>query len=422
MAKTKPKDKNELKKKSWDGYIPSKTLKTPSSLSPKILLEQAAQSLQLGDADSAILLAQQAHDILGAGTKESLPALNLCGEINIELGNIELARKYFLQAANIDSDGTIDEDHGGGPEKFLWLAQLSENGGYESVECFEKGCTILRRQIRYLNERQSSMTIDSNKTERQNTATLIDEKIQKLAGALCSIVEVFMTDLSWEEDAEQKCETLITEATMIAPNFAEPWQTLANVRISQQRLDDAQAALKRSINVWKDLPCQDPHVPDYPTRVSLARLLMEAELDTEAIEILEGLVAEDDSSVEVWYLGGWGLYILGEKQRNNIKNCNSDKISADSEKNNVEKDRKPEDWRNTHISSRQWLEHALNLFKQQNYEDERLGEHARELLETLKTELGEEGANSDQGEEDDSDGDWSSFKESEEDEAMVDAE
>ncbi|TQS39014.1 hypothetical protein Golomagni_00465 [Golovinomyces magnicellulatus] len=415
-------DKNEKKKKSWVECTPSKILKASHSLSPKILLEQAAQSLQLGDVDTAILLAQQALDLLGTGTKESLPALNLCGEINIELGNIELARKYFLQAANIDSDGTIDEDYGGGPDKFLWLAQLSENGGYDSVEWFEKGCIILRRQIQSLHERQSSMTVDTNEKERQNTATLIDEKTQKLAGALCGIVEIFMTDLSWEEDAEQKCETLITEATMIAPSFAEPWQTLANVRISQQRLDDAQAALRRSINVWKDLPSQDPHVPDYPTRVSLARLLMEAELDTEAIEVLEGLVAEDDSSVEVWYLGGWGLYILGEKQRNSSKNFNDGKNCVDSEKNNVGKDGKPEDWKNTHISSRQWLEHALNLFKLQNYEDERLGEHARELLETLKIELGEEGTKSDQGEEDDSDGDWSSLKESEEDEDMVDAE
>ena len=196
--------------------------------------------------------------------------------------------------------------------------------------------------------------------------------------ALCGVVEVYMTDLSWEDDAEQKCEALVTEATMVAPGFAEPWQTLANVRISQSRLEDAQAALKRSLDLWKDLPPENEVVPDFPTRVSLARLLMESDMDAEAIEVLERLVSEDDSSVEVWYLGGWGLYVLGEKQKNgDVKTEDED----------------GESWKISWISSRQWLNHSLRLFEQQDYEDERLGEHAKELLALLNAELGSDGAN-----------------------------
>jgi hypothetical protein len=81
-------------------------------------------------------------------------------------------------------------------------------------------------------------------------------------------------------------------------------------------MDDARAALKRSLDLWRDLPPESSFVPDFPTRVSLARLLMEADMDVDAIEVLERLVGEDDTSVEVWYLGGWGLYIMGEKQKN----------------------------------------------------------------------------------------------------------
>jgi len=322
-----------------------------------------------------------------------LPALNLLGEIHVELGDIDTARQYFLQASTIDEDGTTGEDIGGGAEKFLWLAQLSEDGGHDSVEWFEKGAMSLRLQIQALLERKS---LD------EEAQAMLEEKRRKLAVALCGVVEVYMTDLSWEEDAEQKCEALVTEATMVAPDFAEPWQTLANVRISQSRFDDARAALTRSLELWKDLPPENPLVPDFPTKVSLARLLMEVEMDVDAIEVLERLVGEDDSSVEVWYLGGWGLFIMGEKQKNGTsKDTNDD----------------GESWRVSWISSRQWLNHSLRLFDMQSYEDERLGQHAKELLAILNKELGGEVVNGDDDEEDGED--WEEEEDSDDDEEMT---
>lgn len=369
MAKTKPNDKKSKKKdKSSLNHVsasPSKASSPP--VSPYVLLSEAAYILQQGDIEGAVPKAKRALSLLNPESEDALPALNLLGEIHVELGDIEAARKYFLKAAAIDEDGSVSEGVGGGAEKFLWLAQLSEEGGQDSVDWFEKGALSLRIQIQTL--------LDTKKLDADGEATLL-EKRRKLAVALCGVVEVYMTDLSWEEDAEQKCEALVTEATMVAPEFAEPWQTLANVRISQQRMEDANAALKRSLDLWKDLPPESPIVPDFPTRVSLARLLMEADMDVEALEVLERLVSEDDSSVEVWYLGGWGLYIMGEKQKSGeVKTATDDGNS----------------WEVSWISSRQWLNHSLRLFKQQDYEDERLGEHAKELLAALETELGGEG-------------------------------
>jgi len=137
-------------------------------------------------------------------------------------------------------------------------------------------------------------------------------------------------------------------------DFQKPWQTLANVRISQERMEDAKAALKRSLDLWRDLPPESPVVPDFPTRVSLARLLMEADMDIDAIEVLERLVGEDDTSVESGILVVGPVY-HGEKQKNG----------------------EGESWRVSRISSRQWLNQSLLLFKQQDYEDERLGEQRK---------------------------------------------
>src|SRR2546430_874017 len=135
------------------------------------------------------------------------------------------------------------------------------------------------------------------------------------------------------------------EALMVAPASPEPLQTLASVRISQLRIDDARAALARSLELWKDLTPEDPGVPGFPMRVSLARLLLEAEMEDEAIEVLERLVGEDDESVEVWYLGGWGLYIMGEKKKGSTSS----------------KDR--DDWRALWITSRDWLQNSLKLYQ-----------------------------------------------------------
>ncbi|PMD55969.1 putative UPF0661 TPR repeat-containing protein C16D10.01c [Hyaloscypha bicolor E] len=374
MAKTKPNNKKTKKREKSALHrvvgSPSKTSTPPEP--PPILLAQATASLQQGDIAGAIKPAKRALSLLDPQSEAALPALNLLGEIHIELGEIDAARQYFLQAAAIDEDGAIREDFGGGAEKFLWLAQLSEEGGQDSVDWFEKGAVCLRMQIQQL--------LDQKKLGKEGQA-LLEEKTRKLTGALCAVVEVYMTDLSWEEDAEQKCEALVTEATMVAPGFPEPWQTLANVRISQEKMEDARAALKRSLDLWRDLPPESSVVPDFPTRVSLARLLMEADMDVDAIEVLERLVGEDDTSVEVWYLGGWGLYIMGEKQKNGeVKAENGD----------------GESWRVSWISSRQWLNQSLLLFKQQGYEDERLGEHAKELLAKLNAELGGESLNGDQ--------------------------
>ncbi|RAL65253.1 hypothetical protein DID88_001359 [Monilinia fructigena] len=314
MAKTKPGNKkdNKREKASLNRTSAKSTKSSSPPAKPMDLLLQATKCLQEGDIEGAVPFAKKALELVDVQAVEALPTLNLLGEIHVELGDIDSARH--------------------------------EEGGEDSVGWYEKGAISLKAQIGALLEK-----LEKKKLDDAGLAAL-EEKRRKLAVALCGVVEVYMTDLSWEEDAEQKCEALVTEATMVAPNYPEPWQTLANVRISQTRMEDAQAALKRSLDIWKDLPPENDVVPDFPT------------------------------NVEVWYLGGWGLYIMGEKQKNG-ENAQQES-SGDGES-----------WRVSWISSQQWLNHCLRLFEQQEYEDERLGAHAKELISILNSELGEEAAN-----------------------------
>lgn len=199
--------------------------------------------------------------------------------------------------------------------------------------------------------------------------------------------------IRWEEDAENRCESLITEALVVDPNVPEVLQTLASIRISQLRKDEAKSALSKSMELWKDLPPEDPTVPEFAIRISLCRLLMEVEMELEALEVLERLILEDDQSVEAWYLGGWCLNLLATKQQ----------APKDVEPEEAET---PESKRHASlVASREWLKQSLKLFEQIQYEDDRLKEHALELVGEMNKELGEDMEDEEEKEEG-AEGEW----------------
>jgi len=181
----------------------------------------------------------------------------------------------------------------------------------------------------------------------------------------------------WEEDAEARCEALVAEALLVAPDSAETLQTIASVRISQEKFEEARGYLAKSMKLWSDLQPEDSKVPDFPTRISLSRLLMEARMEEEAIEVLERLITEDDSSVEAWYLGGWCLHLLAKKRKPSANgSANGPEGTGDSDVTGLLR------------ASRDWLQNSLKLYQLLDYEDERLRDHAIELVEGLNNVLG----------------------------------
>ncbi len=381
MAKTKTKShsrsmsssKPDSILRSTDAHVKSTSSKT-TSYSVEELLTEAASLLEQSQPDLALPLAEEAlrrldaerqpsseppiDDLLqlAAQGRSTLPtALTVTAEVYLSLGDIASARSRFNRAVQIDPDGALVS-----ADPWLWLAQLCEEGGKTSIQYFERGCEVLRNEIEVLQE-----SIPENDEEG---SVILDERRAKLADALCGMAEVYMTDLSWEEDAEQRSETYVTEAMAVCPErlSAGCLQTLASVRISQQRFDEAREALKRSFGIWRGTPpeMEDEARPDFSTRVSLARLLMEAGVETEALVVLEGLIREDDESVECLYLCGWCHLLLAQKEESE------------------------EERRKMQGRAKMWLGNCLRLFKVQDYEDEKLYQHALELKQSLAQALG----------------------------------
>ena len=59
--------------------------------------------------------------------------------------------------------------------------------------------------------------------------------------------------ISYEENAETECERLCNEAMKYDNNNPEPYHTMASVRISQERNEEALEILKKGHDLWKNL-------------------------------------------------------------------------------------------------------------------------------------------------------------------------
>ena len=99
----------------------------------------------------------------------------------------------------------------------------------------------------------------------------------------------------------------------------EIYSTLASVRLSQQRPQDALIALKKSYSFWSSLPPDSPSIPSFEERLSLVKLFIECESFEETIEILEGLEDENDEDFQVMYLLGLVNWLIGEKSQEGEK-------------------------------------------------------------------------------------------------------
>jgi tetratricopeptide (TPR) repeat protein len=194
MAKTKPPPKSSGAKKKRgvhgdheilpraDGSTGTK--KKPES--PEQLHFKASELLLQLQVDKALPIAQKARDrfeeVHPNDALASYPALLLLGEIYLARGEVDSSREHYLKATELDPEGRKI-----GAAPFLWSAQLSEDGGEDSIRWFEKACTVLRRELKDLEERHG---IEEAEDEIIKTRGQLGE-------ALCSMTEVYMTDLSY---------------------------------------------------------------------------------------------------------------------------------------------------------------------------------------------------------------------------------
>ncbi|KAJ3295541.1 hypothetical protein HK104_002557 [Borealophlyctis nickersoniae] len=198
----------------------------------------------------------------------------------------ERARACFLKAAQLRPEL--------GHEKFLYLGQLS--AGKEAVEFYRTGVMMAEKELAAMGP---GMEEEASSLRR------------KISAALCSMTEIYMTDCCDEPEAESCCEEFTSTAIRIDPTNPEAYQTLASVRMSQCRPEDARSSIVKSMELWADTEPGDPSHPAYPARVALVKILLELGEHERALSVLHTLELENDEDPEGWYLWGWCYYRMG---------------------------------------------------------------------------------------------------------------
>ncbi|TPX69054.1 hypothetical protein SpCBS45565_g02664 [Spizellomyces sp. 'palustris'] len=296
---------------------------------------------------------------LGVTEMEDMTAAGEAGEEDRVGECARRAREYFLRAAELRP--------GQGYAKYLYLGQLSE--GKESLEFYESGVEALEMALAEVAGNQEEEAVIR----------------RRLSEALCSMAEIYMTDCCDEPEAEVTCETFSSKAITYDPTNPEAHQTLASVRMSQCRPDDARKAIETSMDIWINSAAPgDKDWPVYPARIVLVKILLELSLHERALTVLQTIQNENDEDPEGWYLFGWCYYRMGG--------------GGEDDEKVVDPAEKAECW----DSARECFETVLQLHERYGGAEEEMVEHTSQLLEQISQFLavhGVDNANSMQIEE-----------------------
>lgn len=236
-------------------------------------------------------------------TPDDLLALQLLGEALLEIGEPEQAYSHIKIAADADPDGSK-----GGYEKFLWLGQLV--GGRQGIDWYNKGNEGLKQDIANDEQKLGSGSLDQDSDQ---TKQALAYKKRKLCETLCGIVEIWMTDLCMEEEAESQCVSLMEEAIKTDSEHAESWAVLASVRISQQKNEEAKEALAKA---W-DIFAHDQE-PSLPSIMQLTKMLIEMGMLEQALEAAVRIHDLNDEEIEGFYLAGLACFTAWEQNKEDL--------------------------------------------------------------------------------------------------------
>ena len=221
-------------------------------------------------------------------------AMDAAAEILVECGEPEQAQQLLQESVRIAP--------GANAAKLLTLAQLLEADA--AAAAYQRGIDLLTAEM------QGALIVSDAGAARGKRA--------QLCSAHCGVVELHMTDLCMAESAEAVCERHIALAESFDTGAADWVQMKASLRLSQQRPEDAAALMAEALA--RLAACYNPHsmtiaeleavpegqleLPELPFRLQTAKLLLEVEQHAQAAAVLCGMVEEDDTNIEIWFLLG----------------------------------------------------------------------------------------------------------------------
>jgi tetratricopeptide (TPR) repeat protein len=280
------------------GYL--KGVKARSSSQPDnvpFLLEKGYAALSRVEPEAALSHFEKALAMEPHNTN----VMDAIAEVLLQVGEQEQALQLLIQSTTIAPTEN--------PMKWFNLAQLQN--GSDAHHCYASGIELLKADL-------SKLTDDS---EDIASVELLNKQLAK---ALCSMAELYLTDLCYDDGAEQQCENLINEALTYDPNSLDAQNAQASLRISQSRIYEACDIIEKVFSVIKaqreavaqitivdDLQAgiDTSDVPIPELCIASAKILLECatarpQLAGCASELIVSLLEDDHDNVELWYLAG----------------------------------------------------------------------------------------------------------------------
>ncbi|XP_073533518.1 uncharacterized protein [Phyllobates terribilis] len=241
--------------------------KTAEKYSIHQLLEKTEEYLDNFNFEMAQLFCQRALDL----EPENLEILDMMGNICMELGNAEKAKQVFLKAVDLSPEK--------GHAKYMCLGQI--HGKEEALQYFQKGLDVMICAY----QSQPQVSGAANFSDEMEVTT------KDLSAALCSVAEIYLTDLCMEEGAGDKCKEAITNALGYHPSSPEALQLMASYLFSMEQPQEGKEFLMKSLASWlprlqnnkgeeqeaDDDDLVESTLPPYESRITTAKLLIEAE-------------------------------------------------------------------------------------------------------------------------------------------------
>lgn len=175
---------------------------------------------------------------------ENVRLLQVFGEALLEANDVETAYDVLQKACELDQQAEL------GVEKFLYLGQII--GGADGVSLVNVAINRLDDQLNKLLD-DSSFEDGAGDALLKELAALYTSPealktylISKINQGIFAEIEIWMTDLCMEPEAEQQCDQLISHSLTLDAENPEALSLLALIRISQQRQSEAEEALQKS--------------------------------------------------------------------------------------------------------------------------------------------------------------------------------
>jgi len=293
----------------------------------KKMMAQGNSALQKCQPDLAVQFFQRALEKTGNADTDIMDTL---ADTYLQMGDPENALALLQNSIRIAPESSA--------YKYLYIAQLQD--GADALISFQRAIALLARDQELAAKAAAAGGTNADGEDVIKRAVMIQKQHAK---AYCSIADLYLTDLCEEVGAEQACEEALRLASTVDADGLDMLQTLASLRISQCRNEDACVIIQGVFNrvhaslnfsqqasLMSDLIAQaeaakngtvfaggagddkeapEDECPEHHFCISTAKILVECAIQQpvlaeNAMELVQLLLEEDDDNTELWYIMG----------------------------------------------------------------------------------------------------------------------